>query len=339
MSELSARLSLFGFVTRSHRGKNTKLDEINSMIDWVPAEKEIKKHLRRTENAVGKPAYPGIVMFKTLVLQRMYNLSDHEMAEQLDDRMSFIHFCGFDEIGSTPDASTICRFRNELLGCGLCEKLFNLILGQLAKRGTFKAGISVDATVVESSRRPRTTLEVIPEDRREPDEPEVTISHSDDTEAAWLKKGKKSSYGYKVHMAADAETGLVISGHVTPANKSDMKGLSGVLDRLPEGTEGRCYADKGYASEDNRLLIKKHGLKDGIMSKAARNKPLTFWERIRNRCISPIRCGIERIFGTFKRSLGFGRSRYVGQAKVEQEFFIVALAYNLVHGRNLCISY
>lgn len=273
MAEMKARLALYSVIARSERDKNTKLDSINEMIDWKPIENTLRKYLKRTENAVGKPAYPAISMIKALILQRMYNLSDQGIAEQLYDRMSFLFFCGFDKVGSTPDASTICRFRNDLLGQEISEKIFNEILGQLAKRGCFKAGICVDATVVESSRRPRTTLEVIPEDRREPDDPEVTVSHSDDIEAAWLKKGKKNLYGYKVHMASDAETGLVVGGHVTPANMSDMKGLSGVLERLPAGTWGRCYADKGYASEANRMLLKNFGFKDGIMNKAARNRP------------------------------------------------------------------
>lgn len=338
MADIRDQLTLFNFGMQSNRQKHSKLDDINAMINWGPIEKILKGKLKRSASAVGKPAYPALVMFKALVLQRMYNLSDLSLEEALEDRMSFIRFCGFDAIGSTPDATTFCRFRKELLGQKLCEKLFEQILGQLARKGTFKAGISVDATVVASSRRPRTTLEVIPEDRGESDEPEVAISHSDDTDAAWLKKGNKSHYGYKVHMASDAETGLIMGGHVTSANKSDMKGLRGVLERLPEGTEGRCYADKGYASEENRQLMKEHGLKEGIMRKAARKKPLAHWEKVRNRLISPIRSGIERIFGTLKRSFHFDRSRYVGLEKVEQEFYLVAFAYNLIRSRNLCFA-
>ena len=44
----------------------------------------------------------------------------------------------------------------------------------------------------------------MPNDREEPDQEEVIISYSDDTEAAWIKKGNKSQYGYKLHMASDS---------------------------------------------------------------------------------------------------------------------------------------
>ncbi|MCR5562477.1 MAG: transposase [Desulfovibrio sp.] len=99
---------------------------------------------------------------------------------------------------------------------------------------------------------------------------------------------------------------------------------------------GHCYADKGYTSKANRDVVHQKGFKDDIMDKAVRGKKLTHGGKIRNKCISSVRCGIERIFGTFKRCRNFARSRYVGQAKVEQEFFLVALSYNLVRTRNLC---
>lgn len=338
MAEKFTRDSLFAPILNLRRSKSTKLDNIDQMIDWRPVRKKLEKSLKRSANAAGKPAYPGLVMFKCLVLQRMYNLSDEGLEEQLGDRLSFLRFVGLDVVDSVPDATTICRFRNELLGNKMMEKLFSIILGQLARQGKFQAGICVDATVIASARRPKTTLEVIPEDRKESDEPDVVITHSDDKEAAWLKKGKKTHYGYKAHVASDPDTGLVISGHLTPANKSDMKGLEKVLDNLPDKTTGRCYADKGYSSNENREIIQKHGLKEAIMKKACRNKALKKWERIRNKCISSIRCGIERIFGCFKRNLRFDRSRYIGLAKVEQEFYLVAICYNLIRGRTLCFS-
>ena len=332
----SNRLALSDYLVQK-RNRRSKLDDINKMIDWRPIENKLKKVLKRTENAVGKPAYPGLLMFKCLVLQRMYNLSDIELENQLYDRNSFSRFIGLSMDDDIPDSITICRFRNELVGTRICENLFQRIMSQIKGIGELKKGICVDATIVESSRRPIKTLEVIPKDREEPDQEEVIISYSDDTEAAWIKKGNKSQYGYKLHMASDSETGLVLGGHITPANKSDMNELEQVLTEIPD-VEGRCFADKGYASAKNREIVKEHKLKDGIMHKAKRGKDLSVWEKLRNRCIIPIRSGIERIFGTFKRSYGFTRSQYVGKAKVEQEFYIIALAYNLTRLRNLCLT-
>ena len=337
MPEKKTATPIVDYFVNLRRKKNTKLDSIDLMIDWRPLNKKLGKALKRTANAVGKPAYPALMLFKGLVLQRMYNLSDVELEDQINDRFSFRRFVGLGVSDEVPDATTFCRFRKELLGQKLSEKLFQLVLSQLLKKGDFKQGVSVDATVVESSRRPRTTIEVVPEDRAESDTGEqVTISHSDDTEAAWLKKGRKTYYGYKIHMASDPTYGLVVGGHVTPANRSDMNELGQLLSEIPNEIQGRCYADKGYTSKANREVVRQNGFKDGIMDKAVRGKSLTHWQKVRNKCISSVRCGIERIFGTFKRCRDYARSRYVGQAKVEQEFFLVALSYNLVRARTLC---
>ncbi len=339
MPEKKAVAPLVDYFANRQRTKPTKLDAIDMMIDWRPVAKKLNKALERTANAVGNPAYPALVLFKGLVLQRMYNLTDVELEEQLRDRFSFLRFVGLGISDDVPDATTFCRFRQELLGQKLSEKLFHIVLGQLLKKGDFKQGVSVDATVVESSRRPRTTVEVVTEDRNESEATEqVTITHSDDTEAAWVKKGKRTHYGYKVHMAADTQYGLVVGGHVTPANRSDMNELEKVLTEIPEEIQGRCYADKGYTSKANREVVRRNGFKDGIMNKAVRGKPLGHWEKQRNKLIARVRCGIERIFGTFKRCRDFARSRYVGLAKVEQEFFFVALSYNLVRARTLCFG-
>ena len=173
--------------------------------------------------------------------------------------------------------------------------------------------------------------------------PEVKINrkksfYSDDSEAAWLKKGKKLFYGYKLHMGSCPESGFILGGHITPANYSDTSELEGVLNEIPSSVTGRCFADKGYASKNNRKILREYGFKDSIMSRALRGKALRHWERVRNKYIIPNRSRIERIFGTFKRSRQFSRSRYAGQAKEEQEFFLAALTCNLIRARNLYFS-
>ena len=324
MPEKKTAIPIADYFVNLRRKKNTKLDAIDLMINWKPVAKKLDKTLKRTANAVGNPAYPAIILFKGLVLQRMYNLSDVELEEQINDRFSFRRFVGLGVSDDVPDATTFCRFRQELLGQKLSEKLFQLVLGQLLKKGDFRQGVSVDATVIESSRRSRTTLEVVPEDRAESDtDQRITISHSDDTEAAWLKKGKRTYYGYKVHMASDPTYGLVVGGHVTPANLSDMNELGQLLSEIPTEIRGRCYADKGYTSKANRDVVHKKGFKDGIMDKAVRGKALTHWQKIRNKCISSVRCGIERIFGTLKQCRDYSRSRYVGQSKVDRNFSLL----------------
>ena len=331
-------------VARKHF-RTTKLDEIDHFMDWKPFEKILKKLVVRNANAVGNPAYPALIMFKCLLLQRLYNLSDEALEESLIDRISFLRFVGLGMEDDIPDATTICRFRNSLLEKKVGEKLFKEFIAQLQRQGlSISKGIAVDASVIQSARHPRKVFENIPEDRDEPDlhtsstemqEIKTVKVFSDDAEAAWIVKAGLASYGYKLNMASDVETGIILGGHMTPANHSDMNELPKILEEIPIPKGTRCFADKGYTSAANRTAVEEAGMKDGIMNKAVRGRKLTYWEQLRNRLISSFRSGIERIFGNLKRNFRFQRSRYVGRMKVEQEFFFVAFAANLIRATKL----
>jgi len=219
------------------RTKMTFLDEIDEMIDWLPIKAFLCKKIRRKTNAVGNPAYPPLAMFKILLLQRWYNLSDPGVEQALLDRLSFIRFTGFSIEDDVPDETTICRFRNGLIELNVFDKLLERLNRQLEAKGLLvREGAVVDASVVESQRRPRMVIDVLPEDRAEDeaaDTPEqengeseessVKVSYSDDEEAAWLRKGRRAYYGYKIHVATDSRDGFLLAGHVTPANRSDTK--------------------------------------------------------------------------------------------------------------------
>lgn len=312
---------------------NTFLDRIDGFIDWKSIEKLLKKKYKKTMSADGRPAYPPLPMFKLLLLQRWYGLSDPGLEEALNDRISFIRFSGFSLSSPLPDYSTICRFRNTLLELSLYEKLFKEILKQLEAKGLLvkqSNGAIVDATIIESARRPRKILEIIPEDRKEEEtKPSSVLSYSDDSDAAWIKKGKRPYYGYKAHVSVDAKDGYVIGGHVTPANRSDTTELEKLIDESHISEGSMIFADKGYASENNRNILAEKKLNDGIMDKAVRNRSLTLLQIIINRLISSIRYKVERSIGTLKRGYHFSRMRYLGLKKGNMEFLLNATAFNL----------
>ncbi|WP_051409055.1 IS5/IS1182 family transposase [Syntrophorhabdus aromaticivorans] len=142
---------------------NTFLDRIDALIDWKRIDRVLGKHYRKTAGADGRPAYPALPMFKLLLLQRWYGLSDPGLEEAVKDRISFIRFSGFSMSGTLPDHSTICRFRNALLEHNLFERLFEEINRQLEERGILtEANLSPDAPVLAdkgySSMKNRTTL-------------------------------------------------------------------------------------------------------------------------------------------------------------------------------------
>jgi transposase, IS5 family len=327
--------------------KETFLDKVLNLIDWIRIERILRKKYKKFFNAVGSPAYPSLVMFKILLVQTWFDLSDPQMEEALLDRISFARFVGLSLASDVPDHSTICRFRNEILALGLYEKLFNEINKQLEDKSILvKKGAIVDATVIESSRHPRKIVETesIPEDRNEDNNKGANdgnapeIHYSDDTDAKWLVKGKKAYYGYKVHMAVDDRNGFILGGHVTSANRSDMNELKQVVEKSGLKEKSSVATDKGYASKGNRNMLKEKKLKNRIMRKAVRGHALTEREKLFNRLISGFRYLVEQTNGILKQHYGFNRMRYLGCEKCEMEFYLKAMALNLKKASRLCFQ-
>ncbi|WP_428563710.1 MAG: transposase [Solidesulfovibrio sp. DCME] len=131
---------------------------------------------------------------QTKALQRWYNLSDAAVEEALCDRFSFVRFVGLSlDHDEVPDATTICRFRQSLVERNIFKRLLDKLNHQLERRGLLvREGAIVDASIVSSARRPLKVLDVLPKDREEDsgDAPDVTISYSDDADAAYLGLAK-----------------------------------------------------------------------------------------------------------------------------------------------------
>lgn len=70
------------------------------------------------------------------------------------------------------------------------------------------------------------------------------------------------------------------------------------------------------------------------MFRAARGRPLTFWQKQFNRLVSASRFVIEQVFGTLKRLFGAARARYLTREKVEAELTFKAVAMNLLKAAN-----
>ena len=356
MSQMNTEKSFVDLELENVTNVNPVLEKINKLVKWDRINKKLISKYKKSASADGRPAYPAIVMFKVLLLQRMYNLSDPQMEACLKDRISFFQFVGLSIKHSKPDHSTICRFRQALVKLNLCEELFNEINSQLEEAGLLiKNGAIVDATLVSSARRPRKTIDIedMPEDRKEEEELECEsetktdgseaeepgqeetgekrfkIRYSDDANSSWIKKGKEAVYGQKAHIVVDSEDGYILGGHMTPAHVSDTTQLEKVLEKVELKKETAVFADKGYCSESNREKVKTRGLLDFIMHKARRNHPLSEGLKNLNKAISKIRYKVERTIGTLKRLYGFNRLRYVGDKKSDMEFYLSAMVYNL----------
>ena len=292
------------------------LNKIKILIKWIPIHTILICRLGNRSNAANIRAYPPLKMFKIILIQTLFNLSDREMEESLFDRVSFRKFTGFLFELQTPSYSTICRFRNKLIKLKLDEDLFKLINQYLTKSKLInKKTIIVDSSIIRSSRRSKKVFVCN----------SGKIAYSNDVEAKWTVKANRPYYGYKLHMGTDSN-GFIIGGHITSANYSDTKELFNVINNIPFDKGAFVLADKGYASAANRKQLTIYGLNDGIMHNA---KKLTLLQKKTNSKISSVRCSVERVFGTLKEQYGFHKTKYLGIMKTKGQFLLSAIAYNL----------
>ena len=161
----------------------------------------------------------------------------------------------------------------------------------------------------------------------------VTETYSKDSDARWIKKGGKSTFGYKSFTVVDQEDGYIAQVHVTPANEAECKQLETILNKVPK-RYASPQADKAYQSSANATLLKSFGIKNRIMKKAYRNKPMSPWQKLFNKLISKTRYKVEQGFGTLKRRFNFRKASYFGTHKVEGQDLIKAIAFNLLKAFN-----
>jgi IS5 family transposase len=101
------------------------------------------------KSSAGRKPIDVIVMFRMLVLQSLYNLSDEQVEYQVSDRMSFTRFLHLGIEDRVPDGTTLWLFREALGKAGLIEKLFKRFSRHLEAKGYIaRGGQMVDATIV-----------------------------------------------------------------------------------------------------------------------------------------------------------------------------------------------
>jgi IS5 family transposase len=326
---------------RTRKIKRTFFTQINTILDWEPIKAVLKAHYRKGKSATGKPSYSGLLLFKMSLLQTWYGLSDYEVEDRVNDSISFSYFCGLPIDAVAPDHSTLSRFRTIMTKANAYEPLFKEINRQLeAHQIIVRTGAIIDASVIDTPLKPKVrTNHKITEDRK--DEQEVKVekdyANSVDKQAAWLKKGGKYRFGYKKHHVTDNE-GLVLGVLTTKASTNEIANLEAVLDTadLPENIP--LKADKGYQSKKNAEILEKRNIKNHILKKAYKNKPLTRWEKRFNKLIGKTRFKVERTFGGIKRWFSGGTARYKGITKMHTQNLMEAMSYNLYRSPGILAS-
>lgn len=339
-----SQMSFAGNYVERRTRKNVFFRQVDQIIDFNSIEKEIEKVYKKGMSVDGRPSYRGIVLFKMMLLQTWYNLSDPAVEDMVNDSLGAMRFCQLELEDEVPDHSTLSRFRKELVEKKAFDRLLRKINKQLKDKGLMikEGSAKVDASLTDSPFSPKGKTEyVIAKDREEEDRDEQEKDQEEksqdlikktkpgvDSEGRWLKKAGKLHYGFKKHIAVDKD-GLVEAVHTTTASEHDSRGLEEVIKKVPKSKKQQVFTDKGYKVPDNDDYLKKHKIKNRIQHKAHRNKPLTSWEITFNKLISKQRWVVERTFGGMSRWFGAGKAKYKGMDKVHGQHVMEAIAYNL----------
>jgi IS5 family transposase len=313
------QLSLADQLVKRRAGQNAVLPRLAAMIKWRPLERALATVYSASE---GRPSYPPLLMFKCLLLQQWYALSDPQLEEALADRLSFRRFVGLPLDEEVPDYSTISRFRAQLAQLKLGDRLFAELNRQLEGCGLLlKQGTMLDATLIEASVKPPRDAHSTPGD-----------GSPLDPDADWTKRGSKAFFGYKAHIAMDQGSELIRSAIMTSAKVAD----SSMGDNLICGDERAVYGDKGYESIERSARLARLGITDGIMRKLLRHSrdphPVL---KARNRQLAKIRGAVERKFAVMKERYRCRRVRYRGLVKNHLHLLLVCFAMNLKRADSL----
>jgi IS5 family transposase len=288
---------------------STSLDRLGGLVKWYRFEKLLGP-LR--DGGAGRPAWPPVVLYRALLLQSLYGLSDRELEEALADRLSFRRFAGLGLEESVPDHTVLSRFRNLLIEAGLMAKLFDELDRQLEKAGVIlKRGAMLDATLIEAASAP-------PSGERPSHDPDARLV---------ARQGKRGfTFGYKAHVGVDEGSGLIRSVITTPANVNDTV----VADALMRGDEKAIWADAAYHTHARVARLKAEGRKPRIARRPNRHHPeLPPRFKRYNRLIARRRAAVETTFATLKNRMKLTMIRYVGLAKASAQVLMAAIAFNM----------
>lgn len=286
------------------------LEKVNKKVDWDKIERLLAKMYCKDN---GRPGFSPIILFRGLLLEQWYQLSDLALEEELKDRLSFRNFVGLDPTKDSPDETTFVRFRQKLQEHNLEETVFSIVRDDLRKDNLeIKQGkcLITDASIIES--------------------PYGTEPKGRDGNGDFIQRDGEVKKGYKVHLISNQKDDLVETAKLTVASCHESRFLEDTLDKV-EGSISSVLADKGYSSDDRKREYKARGIYYGILEKARINQPLTKKQKKKNKRISKIRSKVERIFAVIKKHYGFSQVRYFGLRNNASHLWYVLTAYNIQH--------
>lgn len=307
------------------------LERLNKVIEWEYFRETIEKVRRKKMVNAGPKPYDPLLMFKILILQRYYNLSDNQIEYQILDRLTFCRFLGLSLNDKVPDEKTVWDFRNKLISKGIEKELFEKFSSLLELHGLIAhEGKIIDASFVEAPRQ-RNSKEKNKEIKsgKTPKEwdNKPNKKRQKDVDARWTKKNNQSYYGYKNHAKVDNKHKFLENYTTTDASVHDSQALDELLTEKDEGQD--IWGDSAYTGEKQEKTIKKYKAVSKIHEKGYKNNPLTEAQKESNTEKSRTRARVEHVFGFMEHSMNKLYVRSIGIKRAAGFVGLVNLTYNL----------
>jgi IS5 family transposase len=307
------------------------LERLNAYINWEGLRKILTKALKKEPLGLGgRPPFDYVMMFKILILQKLYNIADDKTEYLINDRLSFQRFLNLQLCDTVPDAKTIWHFREELNKANILDTVFGRFVEQLEEKGIItRSGSIVDATFVDVPRQRNAK-----EENKEIKEGKIPAEWEGeqnkhkraqkDADARWAVKNKEKHYGYKNHIKIDKKSKIITKYAATSAEVHDSQELKNLIEVKKDR---RVYGDSAYTGEEVQSCIPETIL-NRIHEKGYRGHPLTKTQERNNRSKSRIRARVEHVFAAINYFGGIF-IRTIGKERAEFQIGFMNLAYNM----------
>ena len=339
-------LGLFGLSKRlkdlSESGD--PLEKLKEIVNFELFRDELEKGLNFSEGLKGgRPACDADLIFKILILQTLYNLSDEQIEYQIQDRLSFMRFLDLHLSDKVPDAKTNWLYRERFSKNGLIDHVFSKFGEMLVNQGYLAMGGQiVDASIVQAPRQRMTREEKAQIKKGEIPTDWQAKPHKlaqKDRDARWIVKYTKAkddnknsvdlaipSFGYKNHISIDRRFGFIRKTEITAANAYDGHFLTSLLDL--ENTSRDVYGDTAYSTEDNLNYLENHGFCSKLHRKKPKRKPMPLLLKKGNTTKSKIRAHVEHVFAVQKEQMNLF-VRTIGLKRAKVKIGLANITYNI----------
>jgi IS5 family transposase len=323
------------------------LERLSAVVDFEVFRGPLIAALRRGPRTKGgRPPFDPVLMFKILVLQSLYSLSDEPTEFQIKDRLSFQRFLGLGLDGAVPDATTVWLFRERLVKAKAIDKLFARFDGVLKDKGYLAMGGQIiDASVVPAPKQRNTEEEKAAiKEGRVPEAWKPAKARQKDRDARWTVKYTKAKvkegadpkaprpvdlaipmFGYKNHIGIDRTHGLIRTWDTSAANAHDGARLADLVSR--DNTASGVWADTAYRSKKNEAFLAKGMFTSNIHQKKPPRRPMPEPIARANAKRSAVRSAVEHVFAGQKHRMGLF-IRTIGIARARIKIGLANLAYN-----------